>query len=62
MRTVPHAQLRCRLRRWYIDLTYNQRTRKVYKSIGPYNFDQAKAAYEAGHESGRWIKEGIGDR
>lgn len=62
MRTVPVAQLRMRYRAWYIDLTYTFPNRKRHFTIGPLMFDQGKHMMEAGHEHGRWIKEGIGDR
>lgn len=62
MRTTPIAQLRLRQGKWYIDLTYNQLTRRRHFTIGPYTHAKALKAYEAGATIGRWIKEGIGDR
>ena len=62
MKKTPMAQLRMRKCKWWIDLTYNQLTRKRFFTIGPMTWDQAKKRYEDGAKAGRWMKEEIGDR
>lgn len=58
----PLAQLRMRQMKWYIDLTYQLKTRKKHFTIGPMAWREANDKYLEGSKLGRWIKEGIGDR